>query len=665
MTEIREEGAAAPIVEIHPSQRFRLSEKFIEGFKSRTPDWGPVGEFTFRRTYSRRKDDGTSEEWWETVRRVVEGVYTYQKWHCRRLGLPWKDQKAQRSAQEMYGLIFDFKFLPPGRGLWMCGTEYIERVGGGALNNCAFISTANIADDFAEPFTFLMDFSMLGVGVGGDTKGAGKVVIRHPKIGDDVHVVSDDRDGWVKLVRRALNAFVGKDTLPLGRDYSKVRPEGTTIKGFGGVAAGPAPLDRLYHDIVNTLMPLVGQAITSTAIVDLFDQIGVCVVAGNIRRSAIIMLGEKDDAAFADLKNYSLYPEQLAHHRWASNNSIYAEVGMDYAPTAANVALNGEPGYFWLKTAQDYGRLKDAPNYVDSDVVGTNPCSEQSLCSAELCCLVETFPSRHSSFDEFQRTLKFAYLYAKSITLLPTHNARTNAMVMRNRRIGCSQSGLVESFARQGRREHLRWCDQGYAYLKHMDGVYSDWLCIPRSRKITSVKPSGTVSLLPGVTPGIHYAHSEFYYRTIRVAKTSPLVRAMGKAGYRIEDDVVDPSCVVVYFPIHEKYFDRSKDDVTMWEQLENAAALQYYWADNQVSVTVTFTPDEAKDIKHALELYETRLKSVSFLPLTDHQYAQAPYQTIDKAEYEKAAKRIKPVNYSKSEHEADDKFCDGDKCAI
>jgi ribonucleoside-triphosphate reductase (thioredoxin) len=237
--------------------------------------------------------------------------------------------------------------------------------------------------------------------------------------------------------------------------------------------------------------------------------------------------------------------------------------------------------------------------------------------------------------------------------------------VMRNRRIGCSQSGIIDSFSKHGKREHLRWCDEGYKYLRKLDRVYSDWLCVPLSRKITSVKPSGTVSLLPGVSPGIHYPHSEFYYRTIRIGKGSPLAESLRVANYRVEDALEDPNSVVAYFPVHEKHFDRSKTQVSMWEQLENAAAMQSLWADNQVSITVTFKPEESADIKQALELYETRLKSVSFLPMEEHGYVQAPYQTISKDEYDEAVKHLKPVSYKQSTHEVTDAYCDGDFCAI
>lgn len=684
---------SSPILGIQEEDYFHLSDGFIEEFKDRQPKWGPVGYITYKRTYARPLDDGETEEYWQTCQRVVEGVYTIQKWHCHRSHLPWSDSKAQASAQEMYRLMWGFKFLPPGRGLWMMGADYVRLNGGAALNNCAFVSTANIgtaythpADirmgdprPFSDPFTFLMDMSMLGVGVGGDTLGAGKVTIQEPLISATWHQlgrekytrdienfeVEDTREGWVHLIRLILDSYVGAAPLLDNIDYSKVRPEGTPIKSFGGIAAGPEPLKRCVAEIKAILDPLIGQPITAEAIVDLFNVIGVCVVSGNVRRSAEIMLGKPDDDVFLNLKNPEVAGDKLMTHRWASNNSILAEKGQDYDDIASRIAKNGEPGLFWLESARAYGRMKDGKTWADTKAEGTNPCSEQTLESFELCCLVETFPSLHESYEEYERTLKYAYLYAKTVTLIPTHQPMTNAVMMRNRRIGTSQSGIVQSFARHGRKQHFDWCDNGYDYLKELDFKYSNWLAIPRSIKITSVKPSGTVSLLPGVTPGIHYEHSEYYFRTIRIAKSSLLLAPLKKAGYRVEEDAYDKSSSVVYFPVHAEYFDRSKDDVTIWEQLENAAQMQYYWADNQVSVTVTFKPREKRDISRALELYQSRLKSVSFLPAEDHGYVQAPYITITKDEYEEAASKIKPLKLSGDTNEMIDAYCDGDACLI
>lgn len=645
---------------------FSLSNAFIEEYEGTQPKWGPVGYFTYKRTYARPKEDGSTEEYWETCKRVVEGVYNIQKIHCRQLRLPWNEPKAQKSAQEMFRRMWGFKWLPPGRGLWAMGTEMIFDKGGAALNNCAFVSTEEIDVDFAAPFTFLMDMSMLGVGVGGDCRGAGKVKIQVPRMSEKTYVVEDSREGWVDLVRVALNSFVGKGHYPTNPDYSQVRKRGSIINGFGGVASGPQPLIDLIDNLTELLMPKDGEPykISSAIIVDIFNMVGKCVVSGGIRRTAEIMFGDPDDHEFVTLKQDK---EKLHSHRWASNNSVFGTIGMDYSGVADSIAKNGEPGVIWLDNMQHYRRMNGERGRYDMRVMGSNPCSEQSLESFELCCLVETFPAHHEDLDDYIRTLKFAYLYAKSVTLITTHDQRTNAVMMRNRRIGCSQSGIVQAIKKLGRREYLRWCDEGYGFIRELDRTYSDWLCIPRSVKMTSVKPSGTVSLLCGATPGIHYPHSEYYIRNIRVANTSPLVAAAKAAGYVVEPDSYADDTSVVSFPVKEDHFSKGKRDASIWEQFANAADLQKYWADNQVSITVSFQNGEHKDIKTCLEVYETRLKSVSLLPLndSDHGYVQAPYIEITEEEYTKLSKGLRPIDFSASVHEVDEKFCDGDACEV
>ncbi len=649
-------------------ERFHLAENFINQFRGRQPKWGSLGYVTFKRTYARAipNGNGRTEEYWETCRRVVEGCYTIQLNHCRNLKLPWDPEKAQRSAQEMYRLMWDFKFLPPGRGLWMMGTDYIYERGSAALNNCAFVSTEEIDFNFSEPFCFLMDMSMLGVGVAFDTKGAGKVVVREPQQAEYTHVVEDSKEGWVDLVRCILDSYVGRTKRPKYIDYSKIRPQGSPIKTFGGIAPGSGPLIECVQNIERVLKPRIGKRIASVDITDLMNVIGKCVVSGGVRRTAELALGDPSDEEYLKLKDPELNGDKLMAWRWASNNSVEAKPGMGYSRLGDQTAKNGEPGYFWLENARGYGRLKDGPTGKDAKVAGTNPCAEQSLESYEICNLVETFPSLHASFEEYKRTLKFAYLYAKTVTLVPTHNERTNAIMLRNRRIGLSQSGIVESFEKHGRRTHFEWCDKGYQYIGDLDRIYSQWLCVPESIKKTSVKPSGTVSLLPGVTPGIHYPHAEYYLRAIRLDKTSPLVEPLRKAGYHVEESAYSDNTWVVYFPVRTHSFERAKRDISIWEQVENAAQMQYYWADNQVSVTVTFRPEEAQDIPRILELYETRLKSLSFLPLEDHQYPQPPYQEISAEMYHHAVAKLRPIEFDGlATAEVPDAFCDTDRCDL
>jgi ribonucleoside-triphosphate reductase len=650
---------------------FKLTDSFVESYATKTPPFGfnGLGELVYLRTYSRLKEDGTQEQWHETVRRVVEGTYTMQKRWITEHNLGWSDRKAQRSAQEMFDRIWNMKFLPPGRGLWAMGSSLtMDKDLYAALNNCAFVSTENLAKDLADPFTFLMDASMLGIGVGFDTKGAGQLTIQAPRQQVETFVIADTREGWVDSLGKLLESYFVADRPKVTFDYSNIRAAGEPIKGFGGVASGAEPLKQMHEAIRAVLEASVGQPISVRNIVDIQNLIGKCVVAGNVRRTAEIAFGAPDSEEFLDLKNYNKNPER-AEYGWTSNNSIFAELGMDYAPSAERVALNGEPGYAWLENMRAYGRMGDAPDFKDKRVAGANPCVEQSLESYELCCLVETFPANHDSLEDYRRTLKFAYLYGKTVTLGKTPWARTNRVLLRNRRIGLSQSGIQQAVAKLGIEEYRKWCEVGYKTVRYYDDVYSEWLTIPKSIKVTSVKPSGSVSLLAGATPGMHWPEATTYIRRMRLSKFSDLIEPLRAAGYPLEPAYgSEESTLVVEIPvkIHEPL--RTTSQVSMWEQLSMAAFLQKYWADNQVSATITFDPTlEGQQISHALQYFQYQLKGVSFLPKFEAgAYKQMPYEGINEAEYQRRVAALGTLNFGATHEKAEqEKYCDGASCAI
>ena len=644
---------------------FSLPDSFLNRFKGRQPKWGDLGLFTYKRTYARKVEgEDRTEEYWETCKRVVEGCFSIQKNHCTANHLPWNERKGQRSAKRMFELMWNFKFLPPGRGLWSMGTEHVIRHGGASLNNCGFTSTKDLKDDPTTPFCWLMDMSMVGVGIGFDTNGADTCEVYEPQQNSHEYVIPDTRQGWVESLRLLLAAYLMPGQFEYKFVYDDIREAGKPIKGFGGVSSGAAPLIELHGDLRKILKSRIGDCLTSEDIVDIMNLIGKCVVAGNVRRSAEIALGPHDDHEFLNLKQDRA---KLLHHRWASNNSVFAKVGMDYSTCADYTAYNGEPGYFWIENARAYGRMVDTPTWADRNVMGANPCVEQSLHNMELCNLVETFPAKHESLEEYKETAKMAYLYAKTVALVPTEWRETNAVMMKNRRIGLSQSGIIKAFGKHGRREMLKWCDEIYKYVDSLDTIYSDWLCVPRSIKKTSVKPSGTVSLLAGEPPGIHYPHSKYYIRRVRVGIHSPLVAVLREAGYKIEPCLgQEETTVVVEFPIKEEFFTRGKEDVSIWEQVANAVNYQKYWADNMVSITVTFKEHERDDIKHVLEMFEDSLKSISFLPLTDHKYDQAPYEAITYTKYTEMTKGLQAVDFnSVAEQGSAPKGCDSDVCEV
>ena len=654
-------------------EKFKLSDKFINKYKRKKAPFGfnGLGELVYMRTYSRIKEDGKNEKWWETVQRVVEGTYSMQKNHIDSHQLGWNAWQAQKSAQEMYDRIFNMKFLPPGRGLWAMGTPITEEKNlYAALNNCAFVSTKTLKEDYAKPFCFLMDASMLGVGVGFDTKGAGEIIIKgvnrdRPK---DIYMIPDTREGWVESLRLLLESYF--HGLPhIEFDYNQIREAGEPIKGFGGVSSGPEPLKDVHEDIRNVLEKNSGEPITITTIVDIMNLIGKCVVAGNVRRTAEIVFGDPHNEEYLDLKYYKLNPHRELYG-WTSNNSIFAELGMDYTEVAKRIVDNGEPGLAWLENMRHYSRMKNGGDDKDHRVAGGNPCLEQSLESYELCCLVETFPNNHDSLEDYQRTLKYAYLYAKSVTLGKTHWSDTNRVMLRNRRIGCSVSGVAQFITNRGLEELRTWLENGYDTIQDWDCMYSDWFAIPKSIKTTSVKPSGTVSLLAGATPGLHYPESRFYIRRVRLSKHSELIEPLKKAGYKIEEAFgSEDTTMVIEVPVDVGEGIRTAAELSIWEQFSLAAFLQRHWADNQVSCTATFNPEtEAEELPYVLNYFQYRLKGISLLPRHDYgAYPQMPYEAIDEKVYKKQTKKLNKLSFGviKNEEAEIDKFCNNDSCEI
>ena len=666
---------------------FSLSKDFIATYKDKKAPFGytdaagnSVGEITFLRTYSRKKEDGTKETWIDVCERVINGMYSIQKDHCKSQRLPWSDTRAAASAKEAFDRLFNLKWTPPGRGLWVMGTDIVNvQKNSAALQNCAFVSTMEMTkNNPAKPFAFLMEASMLGVGVGFDDKGADKdFTIYAPKEGE-LYVIPDTREGWVESTTALIDAYLRPDTEAPVFDYKEIRPLGEPIKTFGGTAAGPDPLIKLHNHIRKLFTGREGQKLTRVDIADIGNMIGVCVVSGNVRRSAELLIGRVDDDNFLNLKNAERFPERNSYDAdapgwaWMSNNSVSVEVGQDLSSIVEGIARNGEPGVIWLDVSKQYGRLADPINNKDHRVAGYNPCAEQSLESYECCTLVETYLNRHDSIEDYKRTLKFAYLYAKTVTLLPTHWEETNAIMQRNRRIGTSMSGVANFADLHGLPVLRKWMDDGYTTIKSYDVTYSEWLGIRESIKTTTVKPSGTVSILAGESPGVHWTPGgKFFKRAIRFGNTDPMLPLFKMANYTVEPASESPDTTsVVFFPI-KSGASRAEKDVTIFEKMSLAATAQHSWSDNSVSVTVSFDPEkESEHVGTVLHMYDGQLKTVSFLPSGNFTYPQMPYTQITEEEYEEAIMKLFPIDFSGvyaglASDAIGDAYCTTDACEI
>jgi ribonucleoside-triphosphate reductase (thioredoxin) len=637
-----------------------LSKEFVSNYAKTSTKWGfgPLSEITYARTYARDRPNGGKERFHECIERVVNGTFRLKHEHMLHNNLEINFQKDKLLAEEMYDRMFNFKILPPGRGLWVMGTNLTTHQDPSkrlyaALNNCSFVSTEKIAQEKSKPFCFTMDCLMLGIGVGSDVRGAGKLNIHSPNmVAKTVYTIEDSRQGWVNSLDVLLNSYFTPYQDLIEFNYDQIRQKGLPIKRFGGISSGAEPLKEFHEAVRQVLDKNSGKPITITTIADIINLTGRCVVSGNVRRSAELLLGDDSDE-FLTLKDWETRPERNGYS-WCSNNSIVVTDenigGLDYKKIAEKILLNGEPGLFNQDNARRYGRLVDGVNNVDYRVLGANPCVEQTLESYELCCLVETFISHHDTLDDYKRSLEIAFEYAKIVTLGQTHWSETNSVMLRNRRIGCSISGISEFLGDRGLNEFKQWIEQGYKHVNEFDKKISEELCIRESIKKTSIKPSGTVSLLAGTSSGVHYSQAKYYIRRMRLAKNNELVPLLQKAGIVIEDSVTDSNSVVASFPIESKS-KRFVKDVSMFEQLSLAALIQRYYADNAVSCTVTFDKDiETKEsIAAAIEYFLPQLKCLSMLPLLgDDQtvYAQMPLETITEVKYlEMKSKLTKPLD--------------------
>ncbi len=644
-------------------ERFTLQKDFCHALLAKEAKFGfgGFGEAVYYRTYSRIKPDGSQEHWADTVIRVINGVMSVRKHHYVLNALVWDEEKWQHYAQKLATSMFDMKWLPPGRGLWIMGTEYIYERGSAALNNCGAVDTT----DLSLAAEWAMDMLMCGVGVGFNTAWKGENVSIPDKTEPVAYLIPDSREGWAESVRVLIDSYTKKSPW-FSFDYSLIRPEGSPIHGFGGTASGPAPLKALHQRIEEYLDHYCQGKIDKTrCTADVMNAIGVCVVAGNVRRSAEIALGSVDDKSFLELKDYGKNPER-AKIGWVSNNTVVLTKTEDlekFPMIAEHIRENGEPGIMNLMNVQKYARYGEASKEHASLA---NPCSEIALESFELCNLAEVFPSRCLNEDDFYEALEYATFYASTVSLLMTHRHETNAVISRNRRIGVSISGIADLLDRDGIADLTSRLKRGYKLVRSVNQKLAAEAAVPISIRVTTVKPSGTISQLVGCSSGMHFPTFQYAIRRLRIGNTSPICDILKEAGVPYEEDHYSAHTTVFEFPIDQGQT-REARDVPAEEQFSLLTLLQREWSDNMVSCTIYFDPKiEGPHIEHMLSKFVPFIKSVSMLPHSDRgAYIQMPYEGITKVQYEARVSRISNIDWShfSGSDGIENRFCTNDAC--
>lgn len=621
--------------------------------EAKTP-WGPVGYITYKRTYSRRTESG-SEEFPQTIDRCLAGIKS-------QIGC----QLSEEEEAELRYYLLTLKGALAGRFMWQLGTETVEKHGLLSLQNCA----VTCLDEPIKPFTWTFDALMLGCGVGYNlqreyvyqipkVRGTKTPIVRWD-VKDADFIVPDTREGWVELLRRTLEAYFFEGR---GFSYSTmlVRGKGSPIHGFGGVASGAEELCAGIAAICNILDARQGKKIRPIDGLDIQNIIGSIVVAGNVRRSAQLAIGDQDDFQFLNAKRWDL--GNIPNWRAMSNNSVACN---DIATLPEHFWRgyqgNGEPyGLVNLALSRSCGRLGDT-QYRDKEVVGYNPCGEQSLNQWETCCLSEVFLPNIKSESQLERLVTLLYKVNKHSLAMKCHHEDTESIVHKNMRMGIGIAGYL-----QATEEQRGWLKPTYEKLRNFDQEYSRTHGFNPSIKLTTVKPGGTTPLLPGVTSATSPAFDQYFIRRIQMASNSSLVELCKSHGYPVEfrkhfDGSDDHTTVVVSFPSSYPKGTVLAKDTTAIDQLEWIKRIQTEWSDNAVSSTVYYKKEELPAIREWLGAhYNKSIKTVSFLLHKDHGFAQAPFEGISEEEFERFSKRVTPITEAQF-RETD--ILDADECS-
>lgn len=624
-----------------------------------------MGYITAKRTYARRLfenvPDSPTEEWEDIVNRVVNATDT-------QLNVGFTEEEKEKLREHLMLL----RGSVAGRFLWQLGTRTVDELGLASLQNCAAV----VVDEPIRPFTWAMDMLMLGSGVGFNIQR--EYVYKLPKVLEDFEspvrqdnasadfIVPDTREGWVKLLEYTLRAaFVKRDKRTFSYSTQLVRGAGAPIKGFGGTASGPEILCTGIGQIASVLESRRGKQLRPVDCLDIMNIIGSIVVAGNVRRSAQIAIGDSDDFQYLRSKRWDL--GNIPNWRANSNNSVVCNKFADLPDEIwKGYSGSGEPfGLINLKLSRKVGRTGDT-RYPDKGVIGYNPCAEQSLHNKETCCLAEIYLPNIESPAQLREVATLLYRINKHSLALECHNKDTEEVVNANMRMGIGVTGYLQATEEQ--RDWLAGC---YEYLRAYDAEYSAAHGFPISIKLTTVKPSGTLSLLPGVTPGAHPAYAKYIIRRIRIASGSPIVEQVRAAGYPVEfvrnfDGTEDRTTVVAEFPMMVPDGTALAADMSAIDQLEVVRRLQTEWSDNSVSCTVYYRKEELPAIKEYLsKYYDDNFKTVSFLLHSGHGFDQAPLEEITEKEYLRRVAKSKPITGITSQLDMDDADCATGACPV
>jgi ribonucleoside-diphosphate reductase alpha chain/ribonucleoside-triphosphate reductase len=650
-----------------------LTDEFVSRFKHMPNPMTQLGSFVYYRTYSRWvPEEQRREYWWETVRRAVE-------YNCSLV------PTARSEAEQLYKNIFELKQFLSGRTFWVGSTDVSKHYPMSNFN-CSF----QVIDSFSA-FRDIFYLLMVGSGVG--VRILKEDIEKLPPIRTDLEIIhesytpiprqlrqdstalefthndtikitiGDSKEGWVQSMDYFLRVLFSAEFRKIKTiilNYDHVREKGERLKTFGGTASGHQSMKNMFVKIGKVVDRAAARAAGADRVklipldcLDMANIIGENVVVGGVRRTAEIVLLDQDDDASIQAKS-GLYKkvdekwvlDQEVAHRQMSNNSIYYTRKPDRAGLSwhlQQMRYSGEPG--WVNEAAG---KKRRPNFR-----GVNPCAEILLDSKGLCNLTTVNVMAFVSSGKLDREelLKAQRLSARAgyrMTCTELEIPEWNAVQRRDRLIGCSLTGWQDmvnatGLDKDGQRallEELRAAARGAA------SEYAEQLGMEAPLLTTTVKPEGTLSLLPVVSSGVHFSHAAYFVRRIRISADDPLVKVCEELGYPVYPEVgqtrENAMTKVVEFPVKAPE-GKIKKDVSAIEQLEIYKMFMESYVEHNCSITVHVRDDEWDAVEDWVWENWDDVVALSFLPYDDSFYELLPFEEITEEEYARRVREMKP----------------------
>lgn len=601
----------------------------------------PLAEFVYYRTYARWIDiEGRRETWIETIDRYMD----FMKENLN-------STLSSHEYNEIREAILNQEVMPSMRLLQFAGKA--ARTTNICAYNCSFIAPKSF-QDFGE----IMYISMCGTGVGWSAESENiqalpQIKRQNGKILSN-YVIPDSKEGWADAFVFGLKTwFAGHDVM---FDYSLVRPAGSILKTMGGKSSGPAPLRSLLDFSRERILKRQGRRLTNLDAHDIMCKIGECVVAGGVRRSAMISLSDLDDENIRDSKKGQFYNTE-AQRMLANNSAVYNSkpTTPEFLDewTALVKSGSGERGIFnrgGLVKTLPKRRLKQWAT-GEFPAWGTNPCGEIVLQSKQFCNLSEVVARAEDTEESLLRKIRLATIlgtYQASLTYFPYLSIEWKKKCEKERLLGVSITGQWDS--KIVRNHDLLKKLKNFSI--EINKKYAKRFGISQSTCITCVKPSGTVSQTVDCASGMHPRYAPYYIRRVRISATDALFKMLKDQGVpyypEVGQNMEDATTFILEFPVKAPDGAICKNNLTALEQLEHWKLVKENFTEHNPSVTISVGEKEWLTVANWVYENWDLVGGLSFLPRSNHVYKLSPYEEITKEKYEEMLKKIENLDFSK-----------------